>query len=134
METTLYPSLLCLRGYPSDIRDRLAEAATQEGISANDFAVKVLAEIYDVPFTPGTRPFRAMRSGDFTERGGSERMPGSTLQLRLPPELNFRIHEQATRKRALIRDIVLGHLARRLGIAYERPFIRRGRPRGKVVA
>lgn len=131
---TLYPSLLCLRGYPPEIRDRLAEAATSAGVSANDFAVGVLAEIYDVPFTSGTRPLRAMRSGDFAERGEAERMPGSTLQLRLPPELNFRIHEQATRKRALIRDIVLGHLARRLGVAYVRPFIPRGRPRKKVVA
>lgn len=129
-----YPPLLCLRGYPPEIRDRLAEAASEAGISGNDYAVGVLADIYDVPFEPGTRPLRALKSQDFEGREGVGRVPGSTLQLRLPPELNFRIHETATRRRILIRDLVLGHLAGHLGVQYESPVIQRGRHKRKKVA
>lgn len=129
-----YPSLLCIRGYPPPIRDALAAAAEKDGVSVNDYAVRVLAELYDVPFEGGRRALRALRSGDFEGRVGNGREPGSTLQLHLPPELNFRIHERAMRRRVLLRDLVLGHLADHFGIAYVRPVIKRGRPRKKVAA
>lgn len=129
-----YPSLLCLRGYPPEIRDRLAAAAAKDGVSVNDYAVRILAELYDVPFEGGSRPLRAMRSKDFEGRIGNGREPGSTLQLHLPSELNFRIHERAVRRRVLIRDLALSHLADHFGIEYVRPVIKRGRPKLKVAA
>ena len=129
-----YPSLLCIRGYPAEIRDALAAAAEKDGVSVNDYAVRILAELYDVPFEGGRRALRALRSGDFEGRVGNGRVPGSTLQLHLPPELNFRIHERAMRRRVLLRDLVLGHLADHFGLSYVRPVIKRGRPRVKAAA
>jgi hypothetical protein len=127
-----YPLLLCVRGYPAEIRDALVGAAAEAGVSANDYAVRVLAEIYNVPFEGGKRSLRAMRSDEFAGREGVGRAPGSTLQLHLPSQLNYRIHERALQRRCFMRDLVLDHLARHLGLEYTRPVIKRGRPRKKV--
>lgn len=130
-DSQLYPSLLCLRGYPAELRDALTEAAEQAGLSVNTYAIRVLADLYGVEYARPGRRLRAKRSGEFPH-SPDDRGPGSTLQLAIPPELNYRIHEHAMRSRTLLRDLVLGQLASHLGMRYVPPRIKRGRKKAKV--
>jgi myo-inositol-1-phosphate synthase len=91
---------------PSSLKEAVVRETARRGASLNDVAVGILADAFDVPYTPS---------------GRKSPLPGSSpvVLLRMPPELKDAIQAEAFRRGSNTNDVILASLADGLGIPFE---------------
>jgi myo-inositol-1-phosphate synthase len=88
---------------PSTLKRALVRETARRGASLNDVAVGLLADAFDMPFTPS---------------GRSSPLPGTSpvVLLRVPAELKYALEEETRRTGKSANDIVINALAVGLGL------------------
>jgi myo-inositol-1-phosphate synthase len=93
-----------LVGIPAPLKKALVRETARREASLNDVAVGLLADAFDVSFTPS---------------GRRSPLPGASpaVLLRVPPDLKFEIEDEAERSGKSANDVILGALADGLGLS-----------------
>jgi myo-inositol-1-phosphate synthase len=92
---------------PSSLKGALVRETARRGASLNDVAVGILADAFDVPFTPS---------------GRKSPLPGASpaVLLRVPSDLKFELEKDARREGTSVNDVITRALARGLSIPLNR--------------
>ena len=88
---------------PTALKRALVRETARRGASLNDVAVGILADAFDVPFTPS---------------GRKSPLPGASpaVLLRVPSDLKYELEKDAQRENASVNDLILRTLADGLAV------------------
>jgi myo-inositol-1-phosphate synthase len=89
---------------PAPLKEALVRETARRHSNVNDVAAGILADAFDVPYTPSGRRRTVLAGGS------------PVLLLRIPQELKDEIHAEASRRDSNANDVILAALADGLGV------------------
>jgi myo-inositol-1-phosphate synthase len=93
---------------PPQLKRRVSAEATKRGVGMNDVVLGILADRFDVPFTPSGRK-------------GSAPGDSGVVLLRMAPELKQKLQAAALERTSNTNRVIVGTLADHLGVQLEPP-------------
>src|ERR687897_403569 len=89
---------------PAPLKGALVRETARRESNVNDVAAGILADEFDIPYTPSGRRRKVLAGAS------------PVLLLRVPQELNYEIHAEASRRDSNANDVILAALADGLGV------------------